>query len=105
MRIFKALLLMLLSVQLAFAQQRTVTGVVYDQDRTPEPGVTVKLKGTNVQIRTDGNGRYSNSVSSPENVLELNSGGFLGQERMAAQATLLEVPLRSDAGNLEEVVV
>src|SRR5690606_6961701 len=105
MRIFKALLLMLLSVQLAFAQQRTVTGVVYDQDRTPLPGVTVKVKGTNVQVSTDANGRYSISVSSPENVLEFSSVGFLGQERMVGQGTLLEVTLRSDAGNLEEVVV
>ena len=39
-------LLLVLSAQLMFAQEKTISGTISDQDGIPLPGATVLVKGT-----------------------------------------------------------
>ncbi|MDX1720813.1 MAG: carboxypeptidase-like regulatory domain-containing protein, partial [Salegentibacter mishustinae] len=61
-------LLLVLVVQITFAQERTITGTVVDEDGLPLPGVTVLVKGTNQGTQTDFDGNYS---------IEANQGDVL----------------------------
>src|SRR5690606_24608296 len=105
MRIFKALLLMLFFVHAASAQDRNVTGSVYDEGRKPMPGVTVKVKGMSQQTSTDVNGHYTITVPSAASVLVFTSIGYLEQEQNIQGNTKISVTMRADAAGLDEVVV
>lgn len=105
MRILKALLLVLFVVQCAFAQQRNITGVVYDEDQRPMPGATVKVKGTSQQTSTDEKGAYTITVSSGSDVLVFTSVGYTEQEQTSPQSNTLSVTMQVDAAGLDEVVV
>ena len=57
----------MLVVQCAFAQDRTITGTVTDNKQEPLIGVNVVVKGnTSVGAITDLNGKYSLSVPEGE---------------------------------------
>jgi iron complex outermembrane receptor protein len=61
MRKFKLLMLagLLLSVQLLWAQTKTVTGKVTDaKDGAPIAGVSIKVKGSNTGTFTGNDGSY-----------------------------------------------
>src|SRR5690606_1294364 len=105
MRIFKALLLMLFFVHAASAQERNVTGTVYDEGRKPMPGVTVKVKGMSQQTSTDANGHYTITVPSAASVLVFTSIGYLEQEHAVQGNTKVSVTMQADAAGLDEVVV
>ena len=51
-------LLVALSMQFSFAQEKTVTGVVSDKTG-PLPGANVVVKGTKTGTQTDIDGKYS----------------------------------------------
>ena len=57
---FKGILTLLLAfvVQITFAQEKTVSGVVSDETGTL-PGVSVIIKGTSAGTQTDFNGKYA----------------------------------------------
>jgi hypothetical protein len=58
-----SLCFLVLCITQVFAQNRTVTGTVTAKDDgLPIPGVTVKIKGTNVGTPTDVNGKFSLSA-------------------------------------------
>ncbi|RZF60365.1 SusC/RagA family TonB-linked outer membrane protein [Sphingobacterium corticibacterium] len=105
MRIFKALLLMLFFVHAAFAQERNITGTVYDEDRKPMPGVTVKVKGASQQTSTDENGYYTIAVSTGSDVLVFTSVGYVVQEQAVQGNNNVTVTMQVDAAGLDEVVV
>lgn len=91
-------------VQFAFAQQRSVTGVVYDEERKPMPGVTIQVKGTNQQTSTDEKGRYTIAVSARD-VLVFTSVGYVEQEQTTQNGNTVSVTMQVDAAGLDEVVV
>lgn len=70
-----ALLLALMPVQTASAQQRTVGGTVRSQGGNPLPGVSVRAEGTEFRTTTNEAGRYS--IAAPANGVLLFS--MLGQ--------------------------
>lgn len=86
------------------AQVRTVTGRVIDETGVTVPGASVVIKGTTTGTTTDFDGKFSIRVSSGD-VLEIS---FIGYEKQAVKVTKessLEVKLRSDTQQLEEVQV
>ncbi|NGM65527.1 SusC/RagA family TonB-linked outer membrane protein [Sphingobacterium sp. SGR-19] len=105
MRIFKALMLMLFFVHGVFAQERSITGTVYDEDRKPMPGVTVKVKGASQQTSTDENGYYTIPVSTGSDVLVFTSIGYVVQEQALQGKNSVMVTMQVDAAGLDEVVV
>ncbi|APU67687.1 MAG: TonB-dependent receptor [Christiangramia sp.] len=97
-------LFMVLVVQIAFAQEKTVTGTVLDDEGLPLPGVNVIEKGTNNGAQTDFDGNYSISVGEGS-TLVFSYVGFSPKEVVVGSANSYNVTLETDSGALDEVVV
>ncbi len=87
-----------------FAQSGTVSGTVTDSDGMPIPGVTVVVDGTTNGTITDEEGDFSISASVG-NILVFS---YIGMETMELEVTSLanlDVTMREDLAELDEVVV
>jgi len=103
-----AILLMLFvfaSWQILSAQTKVVTGTVTSaDDGATLPGVSVMVKGTTIGMSTDIDGKYE--IKVPENaILIFASLGYLDQEVIVGNKTVINVVLKSSNVQLEEVVV
>ncbi|MFA4870567.1 MAG: TonB-dependent receptor [Pedobacter sp.] len=85
--------------------QIVITGVVKDEKQQAIPGVSVKLKGTNLGTSTDINGNYRLNLPLGTEVLVFSSIGFETQEIAASGRTTLNVVLKEGTAGLDEVVV
>ncbi|WP_224483787.1 SusC/RagA family TonB-linked outer membrane protein [Robertkochia aurantiaca] len=97
-------LLMVLIAQLSFAQEKTITGVVTDQNGLPLPGANVVVKGTATGTQTDFDGNYSIQAEVGD-ILVYSFIGQKSEEREVGQSNVINVQLVEDAQALEEVVV
>ena len=96
----------MLVVQCAFAQDRTITGTVTDNKQEPLIGVNVVVKGnTSVGAITDLNGKYSLSVPEGKATLVFSYIGYVTQEVSVGSRNTVDVVLVDDAQALDEVVV
>ena len=106
---FKASVLALLvllagMVQGAFAQNRQISGTVFDASGVPLPGTSVKIKGTVTGTISDANGKYS--VQAANNAtLVFSYIGYISQEVLTDNRSVYDVTLQADASALSEVVV
>ncbi len=98
-----SLCFLMLCITQVFAQNRTVTGTVTaKEDGLPIPGVTVKVKGTNVGTQTNTAGKFTLSV--PQNAVLTFS--FIGYENLDVTAKAeMKVVLTVSSRQLGEVVV
>ncbi|MEC8248409.1 MAG: carboxypeptidase-like regulatory domain-containing protein, partial [Bacteroidota bacterium] len=96
-------LLLVLVVQISFAQQKTVSGTVNDDQNMPLPGATIIIKGTSTGTTTDFDGKFS-IQASPEDVLMISFVGFSTQELSVGNSTTFQVQMVTD-NSLDEVVV
>ena len=94
--------IILLATQ-TFAQQLTVTGKVNSSDG-PLPGVSVKVKGTNVVSQTTVNGTYTIKASTND-VLVFSYIGYTTLEKSVGSSSTINVTLVEDAKALDQVVV
>ncbi|MBQ1649309.1 MAG: carboxypeptidase-like regulatory domain-containing protein, partial [Bacteroidales bacterium] len=97
------MLALLATAVVLFAQNRTVTGVVSD-DQGPVVGASVMEKGTNNGTITDLDGKYTLSVR-PGATLVFSSIGYAAQEIAVGSQTVINVKLSEDTEFLDEVVV
>lgn len=96
----------LLSVSIAFGQTRVVTGTVTEADTgDPIPGANVVLKGTSSGSVTDLDGNYSISVPDENAILVFSFVGFVAEEVLVGNQSIISVSLVSDVTALSEVVV
>jgi len=96
-------LFFVLALQLVFAQEKKITGIVSDNTGIPLPGVTVLVKGTQSGVQTDFDGKYAIRVESNQ-VLIFSYIGMKTQE-IAASSSLINVKLKDDSVELDGVVV
>jgi TonB-linked SusC/RagA family outer membrane protein len=90
----------------ASAQMRQVSGKVTKEDGAPLIGVTVTLKGSNISTATDTKGEYHLQVPDRTNLtLVFSSVGFAVQERNLGANSTLDVSMKEEASNLNDVVV
>ena len=89
----------------AFAQPKTVSGVVKDAEGSPVIGANVVEKGTTNGVFTDVSGRYSLALQSKNPVLQISYVGYIAQEISVGAKTTVDVVLEEDKAQLEEVVV
>ncbi|RZK24338.1 MAG: SusC/RagA family TonB-linked outer membrane protein, partial [Flavobacterium sp.] len=68
------------------------------------PGVSVKVKGSNLGVSTTSNGKYSLVVPSTATALEFSSLGFI-QKTVTINALVINVSLLTDSKALTEVMV
>ncbi len=92
-----------LVVQVSFAQEKTLSGVV-SESGMPLPGVTVIIKGTQNGTQTDLNGKYSLKVN-PGDVLEFSFIGLKDAIYTVGTANAHNLNMLADEALLEEVVV
>lgn len=86
-------------------QQKTVKGSITDAS-TGEAlaGVNIVVEGTTKGVVSDGEGKYSISVPSPNSVLIFSFIGFNTERVIVADQTTLDISLVPDITNLEEVI-
>lgn len=103
LKLISLALAMLFSV-LTFGQDITITGTVTDETKTPLPGVSVTVKGTQKSTQTDFNGHYSILVQKG-NKLVFSYIGMISQTIIIANSKVIDVRLKNNSAQLEEVVV
>jgi TonB-linked SusC/RagA family outer membrane protein len=96
-------LLCALTMQISFAQERTVSGTVTDESGFPIPGVNVLIKGTTVSTQTDFDGKFQ-IQATPQQTLIFSYIG-MGTKQVVATSATLNVALEDQATDLEGVVV
>lgn len=105
-KLLQSLFILIFVATTAMAQNRTITGTVTSKDDgQPIPGVSVKVKGTNVGISTGANGKFSFSVPANATVLEFSSIGFITQSINIGSSNVINASLVSDSQSLGEVMV
>jgi len=82
-----------------------VTGTVYDETGETLPGVNVVEKGTTNGMITDMNGFYSIQVSGERSKLVFSSVGMATQEIKVGEKKVIDVTMKFDTNQLQEVVV
>ena len=95
-------LFLLLSTHFLYAQERIISGTVYDESG-PLPGVTVLKKGTTQGTETDFDGNYSLKVKIGE-VLVFSFIGMKNVEKKVTKIDIINVTMNSD-NILSEVVI
>lgn len=93
------------STMLLYAQERTVSGTVKDENGTGMPGVNVLIKGTASGTATDANGQYRISVPGGNSVLVFSFVGYTTREITVGSQSTLDVSMALDVQALSEVVV
>ena len=97
-------MLAILATTALFAQNKTVTGRVVDQNGEGVISASVMEKGTSNGTVTDLDGNYSISVG-PGATLEFSSIGYATQEVVVGAQSVINVTLNEDTTFLDEVVV
>ncbi len=102
---FSGILTLLLAfvVQFTFAQEKTISGTVSDNNGLPLPGATVVIQGTSTGVSTDFDGKYS-IKANVDDVLNFSYVGYTGQSVPVGASNSINVTLQPD-NELEEVVV
>ncbi|PIB28209.1 SusC/RagA family TonB-linked outer membrane protein [Maribacter sp. 4G9] len=97
-------LLLALIVHITYAQEKTVSGTVTDQDGLPLPGVNIVVQGTTTGTQTDFDGNYSILASQGQTLVFTYIGQKTVRNVVGASSTV-NVTMEDDAQALEEVVV
>ena len=99
-------LFLVFTVQLSFAQEKTVTGVVTAKDYgDPLPGASVLIEGTSFGTETDMEGRYSLKVK-PGDKIVVKFTGFVDSKATVGASNVLNFSMMEEAeGNLLDDVV
>lgn len=99
------LLLVLIAVNLTVNAQaeNKVSGTITDETNKPIQGVSISIKNISKGTASDMKGKYSISVNAGE-VLIFSSVGFVKQEILVGSKAIINVLLKEDATELNEVV-
>jgi len=105
LRLAGAVNLLLILATGAFAQV-TVRGVVTDaSDGTPLIGANVYIKGTTIGITTNLDGEYTLQVPSANDTLECSYVGYQSQSVRVGSQSVIDLALKPDFEELDEIVV
>jgi len=97
-------LLFLFSFCSMFAQDRTISGTITDDQGMPLPGVNVRIKGTSSGIQSDFDGNYSIQAQKGD-VIVFSFVGLKTAEYTVADVNTIDVIMEADQAQLDEVVV
>lgn len=96
-------LLLVFTVQISFAQQKTVSGTVFESEG-PLPGANVLVKGTSNGTQTDFDGKFTLSDVNSTDVIVISYVGFKTIEITVGNQTSIVATLEAD-NTLDEVVI
>ncbi|MCW3466384.1 carboxypeptidase-like regulatory domain-containing protein [Chitinophaga nivalis] len=87
-------------------QQLRIAGKVLDNNKTPLPGVTIRMKGSQTGVISDGNGLFAMAVPMEGGVLQCSNMGYKMQEvAVNAASGSLIIVLQATSSTLSEVTV
>jgi len=96
----------LLFANLTYAQQKTITGSVTDEDTGEAlPGVTIIVEGTTSGTVSDLDGNFSIKVPDENSSLAFSFVGYVTQQKSVKGVTSFKIALKNDLMKLSEVVV
>ena len=102
--IIKACVMMLISVSV-FAQDETISGVVTSaDDGLPLPGVNVYIKKSKTATTTDFDGKFI-ILANKNDIIVFSYVGYLTQEILIGEKSIINIKLEEDSSQLEEVVI
>ncbi|MBU2949309.1 SusC/RagA family TonB-linked outer membrane protein [Tamlana agarivorans] len=101
-----AILILLAVNQNVFAQDKTVTGSVFDAvSQQPLAGATVLIKGTSNGTSTDFDGQFTLNTNSGSKTIVVSYVGYATQELAISGKTNFIINLAEDSNALNEVVI
>ncbi|RXG25503.1 SusC/RagA family TonB-linked outer membrane protein [Leeuwenhoekiella marinoflava] len=101
---FSLSIIAMLFCYISFAQTKTVTGTVTDDQGLPLPGVNISVKGTSTGTQTDFDGNYSISANEGSRLV-FSYLGFKNQEVSVTSTTTYNITLQASADELDEILV
>lgn len=100
------LLCILFLLPLQIFAQRSISGIVTDENKEPLIGVSVVIKGSTTGTITDLDGRYNLSAVPQNATLVFSYVGMQTlEQKIPASGSILNISMQSDALAIEEVVV
>ncbi|HET8737133.1 MAG TPA: SusC/RagA family TonB-linked outer membrane protein [Pricia sp.] len=96
--------LLVLSMGLLYAQEKTISGTVTDQNDLPLPGVNIVVQGTTTGTQTDFDGNYSIEAEEGQ-VLVFTYIGQAEVQHTVGAGNTIDVQMEEDAQALDEVIV
>jgi TonB-linked SusC/RagA family outer membrane protein len=105
--IYKMVTILLFCIlQLAvYSQGREISGTVKDADGNPMPGVSILVKGTVQGTTTSVDGKYTINIKDEKAILVFSFIGSAATEVPVANQTVIDVILKEDIMQLDEIVV
>jgi len=104
MRLFTIVFLMSLAFA-GFAQTKTISGKVLDENGEGLPGATLRVQGTTDGTIADMDGKFTVKTSVDQGVLVCSFIGYVTQQQNFQKETQLTFTLQPDVSELDEVVV
>ena len=86
-------------------KMREIRGTVRDAGGNALPGVTVLIKGTSLGTATDADGKYALKLPEGNHVLIFTMVGMESREEPVDKRTEIDVVLKEEAAEIDEVVV
>ncbi|PWJ59210.1 TonB-linked SusC/RagA family outer membrane protein [Dyadobacter jejuensis] len=102
--LFSVMACFLLACSYGYSQNRTITGTVTDEDGSALPGVSIAIRNTNQGTITEADGSYR-LEADPNATLVFSFIGFLNQEIKIGNQSVINVSLKNDINQLQEVLV
>ncbi|GET46167.1 SusC/RagA family TonB-linked outer membrane protein [Capnocytophaga felis] len=97
--------LFFLALQIALAQEKTITGVVKDEHGEPLPGITVTIKGSTRGVATDFDGHYKIKANVGDVLQFLGVGLKTVSKSVSASTSKVDVVMHLEVEELEGVVI
>lgn len=104
--LYTTIMVLMISLTQVMGQDRSVSGRVTSADDSGGlPGVNVLIKGTTSGSVTDIEGNYKLNVTGGDVILVYSFVGFETRELAVGNRTTIDVVMRADISQLEEIVV
>ncbi|MFD1255946.1 SusC/RagA family TonB-linked outer membrane protein [Mucilaginibacter terrae] len=100
-----AFFITLFQITSLYAQKIEIKGTVTDTKGLPVIGASVKIKGTALGTVTKTSGAYAIVVSDKKSILVFSSIGFISEERLTGDNTVINIVLKDDKVSLSDVVI
>jgi len=100
-----SLLVCLIFSLTSFAQQRTITGIVSDDNGVPLSGATILVKKTKNITTTNSKGAFTLSAPANSNMLVVTYVGMSSKEVIIGSDNSINVSLVPASGTLSDIVI
>lgn len=103
-KLITCLLIFALGILHAQAQDKIVTGTIFDELGQPLPGASISVKGTTKGVSSDFDGNFSISAKSTD-ILKVSYLGFISKEVAVGTKEYFKINLKSESEQLDDIVI